>query len=83
MNQDITLRNYFASRAMDIVLAETQETITASTWDWVKSLLVLYLHMDFLHVKRINVENVYKEAAVKAFEYADEMIKQSVVKRKD
>lgn len=71
---DIKLRDYFASQAMLVVLQETQETRVSSFWDWVKHILIIYLHFTFLHVKYKNVPDVYKEASKKCYEYADEMI---------
>lgn len=67
-------RNYFAGQAMSAVMNETQEMKIASFGDWIKSLLVLYLHFTFLTVKYKKVDNVYEDAAKRAFEYADAMM---------
>jgi hypothetical protein len=71
----LTLRDYFASQAMLAVMQETQEMKIGSFWDWIKLLLVTYLHFNFLTVKFVKVKNVYEEAAVRAYEYADALIK--------
>lgn len=72
--EGMTLRDYFANTAMDVVMAETQEMRIGSFFDWVKMLLYTYLHFHFLHVKLIKVENVYQDAAKRAYEYADAML---------
>ena len=68
------LRDYFASQAMLAVLQETQEMRVASFEDWCKELMVTYLHFTFLTVKYVKVDNVYNEAAKRAYEYADAML---------
>jgi hypothetical protein len=68
------LRDFFASQAMQTVMNETQEMRIGSFWDWVKQLLVTYCHFTFLTVKHVQVENVYEDAAKRAYEYADAMI---------
>lgn len=70
------LRDYFAAKAMDIVMQETQEMRIGSFWDWVKLILVTYLHFNFLHVRYVQVENVYEEASKRCYLYADAMLKQ-------
>ena len=70
----IPLRDYFATQAMDVVMQETQEMRIASFWDWIKMLLVTYLHFNFLTVKFVKVKNVYEEASKRAYEYADAMM---------
>jgi hypothetical protein len=70
----VSLRDYFASQAMLAVMQETQEMRIGSFWDWVKQLLVTYLHFTFLTVKYVKVENVYEEAAKRAYEYADALL---------
>lgn len=68
------MRAFFAAHAMLAVVSETQETRVATFWDWVKSLLVNYLDFSFLHVERIEIENVYTYSAERAFKYADAML---------
>lgn len=70
----VSLRDYFASQAMLAVMQETQEMRIGSFWDWVKQLLVTYLHFTFLTVKYVQVENVYEDAAKRAYEYADALL---------
>lgn len=70
----ISLRDYFASQAMLAVMQETQEMRIGSFLDWVKQLLVTYLHFTFLTVNYVQVENVYEEAAKRAYEYADALL---------
>lgn len=70
----ISLRDYFASQAMLAVMQETQEMKIDSFWDWFKQLMVIYLHFTFLTVKYVKVENVYEEAAKRAYEYADALL---------
>jgi len=70
----VSLRDYFASQAMLAVMQETQEMRIGSFWDWVKQLLVTYLHFTFLTVKYVQVESVYEEAAKRAYEYADALL---------
>ena len=71
---DISLRDYFASQAMLSVMQETQEMRIGSFWDWCKYLMVSYLHFTFLTIKYVQVDNVYEEAAKRAYEYADALI---------
>jgi len=71
----LTKREYFTSMAMAIVMAETQEMKTASFWDWIKHLLLTNLGFSFLHVRYKVVDNVYVDAAKRAVEYADEVLK--------
>ena len=71
---DISLRDYFAAQAMLAVLQETQEMRIGSFWDWVKELLVKYLHFTFLTVKYVKVKDVYEDAAKRAYEYADALL---------
>ncbi len=74
IDKKIELRDFFASQAMASVMAETQEMRIASFWDWCKDLMVKLLHFTFLEVKYVKIDNVYKEASERAFEYADAMI---------
>lgn len=69
------LRDYFAAQAMLAVMQETQEMRVASFWDWCKHLMVTFLSFTFLAVRYTKVENVYEDAAKRAYEYADAMIK--------
>jgi hypothetical protein len=71
---DSSLRDYFASQAMLATIAETQEMRIGSFWEWIKLLLVTYLHFSFLHVKYIKVDNAYQDAAKRCYEYADAML---------
>lgn len=71
---NILLRDYFAAQAMLAVMQETQEMRIGSFWEWCKQLLVSYLHFTFLTVKYIKIDNVYKEAAERAYEYADALL---------
>lgn len=75
MKNEIEIRDYFASQAMFAVMQETQEMRVASFWDWFKLLLVQCLHFTFLHVKYVRVPNAYEDAAKRAYEYADAMMK--------
>ena len=72
---NISLRDYFASQAMNVVMQETQEMRINSIWDWIKQILTTYLHFTFLTVKFVKVEGVYEEAAERAYEYADALLK--------
>lgn len=72
--QNVSLRDFYASQAMGAVMGETQEMRTATLWDWVKFLLQQYLHFTFLTVKYVQVDNVYKDAAKRCYEYADAMM---------
>jgi hypothetical protein len=74
MQAEVSLRDYFASQAMLAVMQETQEMRIGSFWDWIKQLLVTYLHFTFLTVNFVKVENVYEEAAKRAYEYADALM---------
>lgn len=76
-NDGMTIREVFAKEAMLAVMSEAQEMRIASFWDWVKSLMVIYLHFNFLHVKYVKVSGAYDEAAKRAFEYADKMVAES------
>lgn len=76
-NEGMTIREVFAKEAMLAVMSEAQEMRIASFWDWVKSLMVIYLHFNFLHVKYVKVSGAYDEAAKRAFEYADKMVAES------
>jgi len=71
---EISIRDYFAAQAMLAVMQETQEMRVASFWDWIKHLLVTYLSLTFLTVKYERVENVYEDAAKRAYEYADALL---------
>lgn len=68
------LRDQFACHAMLAVIQETQEMRIASFYDWIKQLLVTYLNFTFLTVKHVQVENVYEEAAKRAYQYADALL---------
>lgn len=72
---NISLRDYFASQAMNVVMQETQEMRINSIWDWIKQILTTYLHFTFLTVKFVKVEGVYEEAVERAYEYADALLK--------
>lgn len=71
---NIELRDYLAGQAMEAVMQETQEMRVASFWDWCKEQMVKYLNFTFLYVRYVPVPNVYKEAAQRAYEYADAML---------
>lgn len=71
---DLSLRDYFASQAMLAIMQETQEMRIASFWDWCKQLASVYLNFTFLVVRYVKVENVYEDAAKRAYEYADMML---------
>lgn len=75
MENEIEIRDYFASQAMLAVMQETQEMRVASFWDWCKHLMVDLFHFTFLHVNYVKVPNVYENAAKRAYEYADAMMK--------
>jgi hypothetical protein len=68
------LRDQFAAQAMLAVMQETQEMRVASFWDWLKQILATYLSCTFLTVRYVKVENVYEDAAKRAYEYADAML---------
>ena len=72
--ENISLRDYFAAKAMLAVMQETQEMKIASFWDWCKHLMINLLHFTFLSVKYVKIDNVYEEAAERAYEYADAMM---------
>jgi hypothetical protein len=75
-NEDISLKDYFAAQAMVAIMQETQEMRIASFWDWCKSLLVAFLHFNFLSVNYVKINNdVYLNAAKRAYEYAEAMMK--------
>jgi hypothetical protein len=74
MNTEIELRDYLAGQAMLAVMQETQEVVPASFFDWLKQLAYNYLHATFLKVKYREIDNVYYEAAKRAYKYADAMI---------
>lgn len=82
MKEEITIVDVFASQAMQTVLSETQEMKVASFWDWVKQLLYLYLNFTFLTVKFVRVENVYEEAAERAYDYAEALYKEKLKRNK-
>lgn len=70
----IRTRDYFAAKAMLAVMQETQEMRTASFWDWIKHILYT-AGCTFLVVKFKEVDEVYEEAARRAYKYADAMLK--------
>ena len=72
--QNVSVRDFYASQAMLAVMGETQEMRIATFWDWVKHLLIIYLHFTFLTVKYKKVDDVYEDAAKRCFEYADAMM---------
>ena len=72
----MTLIDYFAAKAMPVVTAEMQETVPASFWDWVKMLLISFLHMNFLEVKFKKVKGVDEVISRKAYELAAAMIEE-------
>lgn len=74
--KEITPRDYFAAYAMLVVTQETQEMRVASFWDWVKQLMYNYLNFTFLHVEYVEVNNYYKQAAERAYKFADAMMKE-------
>lgn len=82
LNQDksgligLTKREYFTAKAMLAVMQETQEMKVKSFWDWIKFLLVTYLHFNFLTVRFVKVKDVYEDASKRAVEYADAILKQ-------
>ena len=71
----IDRRDYFAAKAMTAVMGETQETKLASFYVWIKHILVTNLQMEFLTVRRVEVDHTYKDASIRAYKYADEMLK--------
>lgn len=73
--QNVSVCDYYASQAMVAVMGESQEMRIATFWDWVKFLAQTYFHFSFLTVKYKPVENVYKEAAERCYDYADAMMK--------
>ena len=76
INEEISVRDYFASQAMLAVMQETQEMRIGSAWDWIKHLMVTYFNFTFLTVKYVQVDNVYQDAAKRAYEYADALIEE-------
>lgn len=74
MKNELELRDYFAARAMDIVLSETVDMVPASYWDWVKSVLHEYAGLTWISYEMIKVPNVYEHASVRCYEYADAML---------
>lgn len=74
-NTEVTLLDYYARGAMVTVLNETQETVPASLWDWLKHIGHNY-GLSFLKVKYRHIDGVYEQAAEKAFEYAALMVKE-------
>lgn len=72
--QECTLRDYFASQAMGAIMQETQEMRVNTFIDWTKQILITYLHFTFLTVKYVKIDNVYEDAAKRAYEYADALI---------
>ena len=75
--KEIAKRDYFAGQAMLAIMQESQEMRVASFWDWCKALMVTFLHFNFLTIKMIPVENVYNDAAKRAYQYADAMVAES------
>lgn len=76
VQEGMTLLDYFAVRAMPVVTAEMQETVPASFWDWVKMLLISFLHMNFLEVKFKKVKGVDEVISKKSYELAAAMIEE-------
>lgn len=72
---NISRRDYLAGQAMLVVLSETQETVPASFWDLIKSLLH-GIGFTFLQVRYKTIEGVYEQGAKKAVEYADMVLKE-------
>jgi hypothetical protein len=72
--EQVSLRDFFASQAMSVVMQETQEMKTASFKEWIKHLLVVYLNFSFLEIKYVQIEGVYEDAAKRAYEYADALL---------
>jgi len=71
---EVSLRDYFASQAMNVVMQETQEMKVASFKDWIKHLLVVSFNLNFLTVKFVEIDNVYEDAAKRAYRYADALL---------
>ena len=68
--------DFFASQAMIAVMQETQETVPASTWDFIKFHLRQF-GLTFLVVQYKDIDGVYAGAAKRAYLYADAMAKES------
>ena len=67
------LRDYFAAKALPAVMMETQETVPASFWDWIKH--ELHGHgLSFLYVNYRIVDGAHKQAAQRAYALADAML---------
>ncbi len=75
-NNGMTLRDWFASQAMVAVMNEAQEMVPATFWDWVKSLLIGYAGLTFLHVQHRVVDGVYADAASRAYGFSDAMLEE-------
>lgn len=71
---DMDLRDYFAAKALAASVSETQETVPASFWDWVKGILREMLNMTFLEVRYKSIEGAYEQAAKRSYKYADAFI---------
>ena len=70
----MTLLDYFAAKAMLVVTSEMQETVPASFWDWIKMLLVTFLHLRFLEVNFKKVNGIDELIAKNSYELAASMI---------
>lgn len=73
-NNDIETRDNFAAHAMLAIMQETQEMRIATFKDWLKQLLITHLNFTWLTVNYVKVDNVYEDAAKRAYEYADAMM---------
>ena len=75
MNEEkIELLDFYAAKAMILVSAETQETIPASFWDYVKSILFSVCYMTFLEVRYKPVTGAKERIAKEAYLYAQAML---------
>lgn len=69
----MTLRDYFAAKAMLAVMAETQETVPDGFFNWIKSFLFSH-GATFLKVRYVTIDGIYETSAVRAYQYADAML---------
>lgn len=72
----MTLRDYFAAKAMNVVVLEVQETVPASVFDWFKQVLRDRIGMTFLYVRYRVVDGAHDSAASRAYAMADAMLKE-------
>jgi hypothetical protein len=74
ISANISLRDYFAAEATEVILRETQEIRVASFKDWIKHILFTRFKLTFLKVKYVKVDGLYEECAKLAYDYADALI---------